>query len=978
MTPLPRHLNFGSMTAQRAIQSPILVGRDDVLSRFERALADAAAGRGSALLVAGEAGIGKSRVVGALQRQAKTAGFRIAKGDLTPQDQLVPLASVKDFARSLHPADFGTLGEDVLATERGSGGDSLAARRILVHLIADRIVAAMDRPSVLAFEDVHWADELSLEVIGEIVRLAARRPLLVVASYRPEELPSGSIHREWRARLLTQRLASEVALDRLQPAETAQVATLILGTGLPVPRDVAEAVHARTNGIPLHVEELLAALGDAATDGRAIRDAAVPSTIEDAILARSRRLTEEAQSVARAGAVIGRGFAPDVLAGIMDRSPAELDGPLTELVAAGILHPFQLVDHGYYDFRHQLIRDAIYSSAPPGERRRLHARAAEFGTELIGSSEIHASVHFERAGLRAQAYRAAVAGAEAAAAVTSRFEAFELYRRAVANIPDGLSASELGDLWRAYSNAGFAVDDVPAAESATRNARQFYLQAGRPIDAAIQQGLLASLARRDVRPRSERKALLDQAEAELRALPASTERAAASVFLRFMQVVLELDAVRLEDARALLEECRALLVEATVDAAPGDISTLDLDFSLESTNALSGDPGALSRMLALSRRARDAHYESSGVTNYRITADIAARLMEYPTATIGLGEGLRYSDEIEQSYCRRIMASTSALTEWAVGNWDTAVPIAELELVDRGSRRGTLGSRAALSFVSLGRGDLDRARSLLDTTLAFARPSGEIDLILPSLWGLAEVARLDGDNARAFDHCQEAVELAEPTGERALLVPFVVTGVRAALQGRRPEAAQKWLDRITPMLTRWPDLARPALDHAEGLLRTAAGSTVAARSALESAVRGWDARGRIWEASWARLDLAAALARGNRYGDAAPVLAEVLATARRLGSLPLLRRAEELDRSTRSHAGAQEPWHPLSAREYEVARAIAAGMTNGEIAEQLFVSPKTVSAHVEHILAKLGVARRTEIAAWVAAMSAEPAAVHRG
>src|SRR5262249_26439686 len=153
------------------------------------------------------------------------------------------------------------------------------------------------------------------------------------------------------------------------------------------------------NGIPLHIEELLAVMGGAASEGRAIRDASVPSTIEDAVLARVRRLSSDAQATARAGAVMGRSFAPDVLAGVMGRSPAELDGPLDDLVSAGILYPFQFIDAGYYDFRHQLLRDALYASASTTERRRLHARAAEFGTGLIGATEVHQSVHYERAGL---------------------------------------------------------------------------------------------------------------------------------------------------------------------------------------------------------------------------------------------------------------------------------------------------------------------------------------------------------------------------------------------------------------------------------------------------------------------------------------------------------------------------------------------------------------------------------------------------
>jgi DNA-binding CsgD family transcriptional regulator len=104
----------------------------------------------------------------------------------------------------------------------------------------------------------------------------------------------------------------------------------------------------------------------------------------------------------------------------------------------------------------------------------------------------------------------------------------------------------------------------------------------------------------------------------------------------------------------------------------------------------------------------------------------------------------------------------------------------------------------------------------------------------------------------------------------------------------------------------------------------------------------------------------------NRHGDAIVLLGEVRATAHTLGSQPLLGRADELARLAKGRGSEQEPWRPLTAREYEVARQIADGLTNGEIAERLEIAPKTASAHVEHILAKLGFTRRAEIAAWAA------------
>ena len=949
------------MSEPRSLQSPLLVGRDDLLALAGRRIAEAKAGRGALLMFAGEAGIGKTRMVRAALRQAVLEGFRRAQGDIAPQDRLVPLASVLDLARSMEPKLFGELGQQLLEMRGGKGEDNLASRRILVHEIAERIVDALDRPTVLSFEDLQWADELSLEVVAELARLGGDRPLLLLATYRLDELPVGSIHREWRARLLTQRLGEEVRLERLGAADTALVTTLILGTGLPASREVADAVYARTNGIPLHIEELLGALGDeVGADGRSIRDVLVPDTIEDAVVARVHRLGAEARAVARAGAVMGRCFAPDVLAGIMDRPVADLDGPLQELVDSSILFPFEFVDQGYYDFRHQLLRDALYKTVPTAELRRLHARAGEFGAQLVGASEIHASLHFERAGLRAQAFRAALGGARAASQMSSRFESFELYRRAVANMPDSLSATDKADIYMEYVEAAGAVDDIRTIEDGGKNARRYFQEAGNGLGAAKALLPLVNAARRDVRSRSERDALIRQAESELMAEPPSPERASAVAELRLHQAMLELDGGHLAEASALFAEAGGLLREAGEDDT-------DADYFGAMPRILAGDVhGGLQTMLDVARRAREARIESSGVTAYRAAAAMAIRVMEYPMAEIGLQEGLRYADEIEQSYCRHVMAATSAHVSWAAGRWDEAIQIAELEMVERGSRRGTLGSRDALAFVAFGRGMVERARSLLDDSLAISRPSGEVDLVLPALWGHAETALVAGEPARALAHCEEGLELARQTGERPLLVPFVVTGVRAAVADRRPDAAEQWLARVAPLLRDWAELAGPAIAHAEGLTRLASGSLVAARTSLEAAVTGWETRGRIWEATWARVDLATCLLRSNRYVEASRLIAEVADTARGLGSTPLQARADDLQRQARGRGSEEEAWYPLTVREFEVARQIAAGMTNAEIASELFVAPKTVSAHVEHILAKLGASRRAEIATWVA------------
>ena len=946
--------------------SPLLVGRDELLTLTSQRLDDAAAGHGRSLLLAGEAGVGKTRLLKAILRKAQQAGFRIAKGDLAPADAQVPLASVFDLARGMRRNEaFGTLGAELLAIPSDRGEDNLTHRRLLVRDIAERIVEAVTSPTLLGFEDLQWADELSLELIGELARLAPDRPLLVLATYRQDELPSGSTHREWRARLLGQRLAQEVRLAPLTFEETALVTSLILNTGLPAPREVVNAVYARTDGIPLHIEELLGSVDDVAhSDGRAILEANVPDTIEDAILARVGRLSDDAQTVARGGAVIGRCFEPVVLAGVLDRRAEEIEAALEELVAGSVLYPFEFVDRGYYDFRHQLVRDAVYSTISGRELRRLHARAGEFGAQLLGASEIHASLHFERAGLRPQAFRAALAGARAAMAVSSRREAFELFARAAANMPDDLPPGERATLFDGYCEAALAVDNVAVALETADQARHWHEEAGHALEAAYALMVRASMARRDVWAREERLRLMAASDSQLARLEPSPEQQLAMAELRLNEAVLALDSADLETAAVVLRRAREHV------AASSDPDQGDVDFMSAEVDVLDGriDDG-LAEMLRISRDARDAQRESTGVTAYRVAAALAARVMDYKTAEIGLAEGLRYADEIQQSYCRHILASTSAHVAWAKGNWDEALAIGGVELVEPGSRRGTLGSRDTLGFVAFGRGDLDRARSLLLESLDIGMAAVEVELVMPALWGLAETELLAGNAGEAVARCEAGRDLARKTGERALFVPFVVTGVRAYQEARRPDDAEAWLTHAQAHLSGW-DRAQAALDHGDGLVRLAAGSTVSARTSLQSAIDGWTALGRIWETTWAKLDLAACLIRGNRHAEALPVLEEARAIADRLPSEPIRSRVDELAAIARRRGVTEEPWRPLTAREFGVARLIAEGMTNAAIAEELTLSPKTVSAHVEHILAKLGATRRAEIAAWVATVAA--------
>jgi DNA-binding NarL/FixJ family response regulator len=966
------------MTQAGRVLCPILVGRDELLELADRLGDETLAGHGRTLFLSGQAGLGKTRLIRAVVRKAEAAGLRVDGGSVAPQDHQVPLASIREMATGMRGnADWGSLSQDLLAIDGRHDGDALGARRLIVRTTADRILEAIDRPTMLVFEDLHWTDEMSLEVIGELARHAADRPLLVIGGYRADEFPADTIHREWRARVLGQRWAEEARLQPLTRDQTGMATTLILGGELPAPRDVVDAVFERTNGIPLHIEELLAALDeDARGDGRLIREAHVPDSIGDAVLARLGRLSDEARAVARAGAVIGRCFTPDVLAGIMDRPLRDLEPTLQELVGSAFLHPFQYIDHGYYDFRHQLLRDAIYSSVPPSELRRFHAQAAEFVMNLEASSIVHASRHYERAGLRSQAFRAAVTAAREASRISARHEAFELFQRAIANMPEDLPVQERAELYDQLADAAGAIERNDECVAAATRARELYLEAGNLLEAAMQLVNASMVVTRGGGPSEEMRGYVDQALNELEALPKTSDRERYRAVILGLRAGDWLFASNLEAARSDAIASRAL-AESVGDRE----SVLEAELLLTRIAIVDGDyEEGMRNGLRAAREARDAGFESVGVTGYRNLAILAARIMDRPAAELALREGLQYADAIEQSHCRQMMATTRAVLDWAAGDWDAADGRAREELVELGCRRGVIGSMDVIGLVAVGRGRLAEGRRWLEESLAAGRRIGEVQFILTPLWGLAEADLQAGDARRAATRCDEGFSIASDAGERALFIPLVVTGARALIADRRPDEAERWVARARTYLAGWEPVSGAALSHAEGLVRMASGSLSAAREALEQGIHGWAERGRVWEELAAGLDLAQCLNRSNRHADAARIIAEVRQRATLLGSQPLAAWADELSKASRAHAVEDAPWWPLTVREFEVARLVADGFTNAEIAAELALSPKTVSAHVEHILAKLGVSRRTEIAAWATtvrnhdASAASPAA----
>ncbi|HLK78134.1 MAG TPA: AAA family ATPase [Streptosporangiaceae bacterium] len=951
------------MPARGVIQSPVLAGRDAFVTLIERRLAGAAAGSGQLLFVAGEAGIGKTRLLGVIARQAQAGGFAVARAAAFPGDVQSFAGLLLDLASDLMPAHepaLAALGQSLASRVRhitAGAGDAHHRRRLLVQDVADLLVTADPGTAVLiVLEDLHWADELSLDVLGHLAGRLAARPVLVIGAYRSDELYPTRPMRELRARLLGQRLAEEIRLPRLGLDQTAAVASAILGR--PAPAQVVAAVHERSDGIPLHVEEFLAAIDEDALTPKssvAVRSAAVPDTLGDAVLSRARQLAPRTRQVASAAAVIGRSLDFDLLTAITDVSPDEVAAALRELRDAYFILPGS--DTVSFDFRHALIRDALYADTDLPTRRRLHERVARTAAER-GYRGAFISAHFEQAGCPGPAYEHAAAAAVEAALMSAHGEALDLYRRAVRNLPAGLAALDRAALFAALGDEAAATDDNTAAAQAYRAAHELATDAGDVRAVAVLAPRMAAVAHLlgeglDARL-STLQAALDSLDA---VVGADRERArlrsamAAAYLLddRLDEAVIHGEFSRAESQR-LGDDEAALNSAATLGTVLVFVGRMDEGWRL------------LEDAIA---RAVGTQQEVEAARGYRLIGSAASELVEYDRGERWLADGIRYAEQAELWNHRHFMASNLAHVQWATGQWAAATQTAQQALADgRGGITTRITAQYVLGFLAMGRGDWTTAETLLREALAQAEEMAELNRLSPPLWGLAEAALCRGDYSTAVTLCERGYQASAGVTGAAYLFPYLLTGARAYLAHGDIAAAGNWSDRVAAVLTtRAIPGTLPAISHGRGLILLARGELSAARQELESASEGWQTRRRFWEGTWARLDLAQAAVKARRRGEAAILSDEARTIAAAAGATTVIDAADQLTASS-GRGWQAEPWHPLSEREFEVAQLVAVGLTNRQIAERLFLAPKTISAHITHILTKLGAARRTEIAAW--------------
>ena len=402
--------------------SQVFVGRARELGELECLLDAAGAGRGAAVLVAGEAGIGKTRIASELGRRARHAGFEALVGRSI--DVVGTELPYQPFVDALRPLGRRPLGERKTGSQLRVFEETLA-------LLAERAAAA---PVLLLLEDLHWADTSTLDLVVYLAHNVDDRPVLLVGTYRADE-PS-SAGRTRRLADGVRRSGSGVVLE-LGPLQNEELTALLAARAdSPVSPALANAIVARSEGNPFFAEELLAAAGTVGGE--------LPHVLRDLLLQRVDGLDRRTQSLLRVAAAAGRDVTYPLLAAVAALPELDVRASLRSAVEHGVL----IVEHetGRFRFRHALLGEAIYATVLPGEREELHGQLAEELAESGTAAPAELAPHWAAAGRAAEAIGASVDAAREAEALFGLAEAHAHLERALAlwdAVPD---ASRLAGL----------------------------------------------------------------------------------------------------------------------------------------------------------------------------------------------------------------------------------------------------------------------------------------------------------------------------------------------------------------------------------------------------------------------------------------------------------------------------------------------------------------------------------------------------
>ena len=944
----------------------VFVGRARELRELERALDAARAGTGATVLVAGEAGIGKTRLASEVAGRARDAGFVVLLGRSI--DLVGTELPYQPFAEALRP-----LGKPWQAAGETPGSQL----RVFEEMLALLTGCAATAPVLLVLEDLHWADTSTLDLVVFLAHNLDDRPVLLLATCRADEPASAARMRRFTDGV---RRAGSAHLLELSPLGREELGELLAAhADHPLPAALTDAIAARSEGNPFFAEELLAASGE--------QSAELPQALRDLLLQRVARLGHPVQNVLRLAAAAGREVGYPLLRATVELPDGALRDSLRAAVEDGVL--VAEPETGSFRFRHALLAEAIYATILPGEREDLHGRLAGELTRTGAAGAAELAPHWAAAGRPAEALTASVEAARQAEAVFGLAEAHAHLERALAlwpAVPDpaGLTGLDLAELCAWTAGLASHVGASPRAVELARRAIELVGTDDPHRAALLHVGLGEYLYQ--VGCDDAALAALERAVELVPAEPPSQERAFAVGSLAGGMMM----AWRHADSLPLGEQ--ALALARGVGAREAEVRAITV---------LGGDLVYLGRAeegvarfrhaLQLAEEIGDLLGLDRAYTNFTDALTMLGRLRE----SVRVG---RAGLEVMRRYgiSNTLLVSNQIEALLAIGDWDEA---------DRLSAAALRGITSSFPYTLLifradlktGRGEFDAARAHLEAataTLPEDHMLGLYDAYRADL-ALWERRWTDADAA-----IQEGLARARRREAAQIRVLMCAKGLRAqaelaalARARRDAGAVRNWLTRARKLIT----AARRAAAEASAVTPNTGGWL-----ALAEAEYG-RARGRAQPESWSqaagswdrldRLPLAAyccwrqaeaLVAVGASRTEAAAPLRQAHAVAARIGAKPLLRELALLAQRARLDLAAPPPAISagkhgpmeilgLTAREAEVLDLLARGYTNREIAATLVISVKTASVHVSHILRKLGAPNRLEAAAIAHRLAPPPA-----
>jgi DNA-binding CsgD family transcriptional regulator/tetratricopeptide (TPR) repeat protein len=988
--------------------SPIVVGRETELATIADALEVARSGSATTLLLAGEAGVGKSRLAGEAMRIAHERGMQVLRGAcINIGSAGVPYGPIVEALRELQrelPAGemaelVGSSGPDVarLLPSLGDGrdlpeptdqGQWLQARLLEAVLGLIQRLAARG-PVLFVVEDLHWADPGTRETLTYLVRNLRPDAVALLMTYRSDELHRRHPLLPWLAELERTGRVQRIDVSRLQPAVTRELLASILGEE--PDGDLARRVAERSDGNPFFIEELAMA-------ERTSADRGMPPTLRDILLARIAALPEAAQAVVGVAAVAGRRVDHDLLAVVAGQDESTTIAALRDAVGQQVLIADQGADPDGYAFRHALMQEAAYDDLLPGERRRLHRAFAEaVAARDAGSGAADGAAHWAELAYHWSATRDDDRALEAS--VRAGIAAMDAYAFA-----DALRHFETAlDLWSSVDEpeavAGLDLASlldlaswIASLDGQTRRGASLREAAIAELDPEADPVRAALWHERLGRQRwlaADTAGALNAYDTAM-AMAAAPSPARARILSGYGQLLMLLD--RWDESRELCEEALALARSAGDRQVEGHaLCTLGPDY------AALGSP---EKGIAAIEEAHRIAVEIENLDDVgRSTVNLVNTLLysgRAERATVVTREGVEEAQRlgIASSYGIYIAhEGVQALND--VGRWSEALELsseafARQNLEPHLDRYGL--ARLVPLLVSMG---APEARERLDQLgrLLEGRPS-EGQFSMPYLMSRTEFELWEGRPADALQTAQRGLAGLDATGlvwsglRLAVLAARAVAELAEVSRARHEDSsgsvARAGWDALTEALqaaaaagafTGWDASADAQIQSALAAIE-AEGRRVAGAAAADAWTRAVEIAivdGKPYPLAYARWRLAEALLTEGKRADATAPLRAAHKTAVELGADPLRRAIEGLAARARislAEADAQVAVAPaapvdpfgLTPREREVLALVSTGRTNRQIADELFISESTAGVHVSNILGKLGVATRTEAA----------------